>query len=150
MTWVLHYTNSLLTKITKFQQPPGFAGGPRWVGVGFVASPPSQQRKEHGKQTEMCWKPGFSSLLHLCFRAACSPTWVGLMSWQDFLLPAVIPQRGFDGVQKALLFPFPSEAGRHCFPSRGVSNGWLSGSGSRGTFSTMTQACVGILVPLLN
>jgi len=57
--------------------------------------------------------------------------WVGLMSWQDFLSPAaishaVIPQQGFDGVQMALLFPFPSPS-RRGWPALLSKQGCLKG-----------------------
>lgn len=94
---------SLLTKTTRSQQLHGFPGGARWVGVGFAASPPSQQLREGGKLS--C----FGSLdppRSIC--VSVRSNWVGLMPRQDFLLQtavlhAVILQRGLDGVQMDLL-----------------------------------------------
>lgn len=118
------------------------------AGVGFAASPPSQQLKEGGK---LSCSGSLDPPHSICVSVLSN--WVGLMPWQDFLLQtavlhAVILQQGLDGVQMDLLSCFPScqpraEAGQPCFPSRNISRGRLS-------ISVMTQPCVGLLFPLLN
>lgn len=129
MTWVLHYTSSLLTKITRFQQSPVFAGGPRWRWVRCVFPIPAKKGEwKADRDVSEAWSHLSSPSVFPCRLLS---NWVGLMSWQDFLLQAavsraVILQRGFDGVQAALLFPFPSVSCRGCPPLLS-KQGWLKG-----------------------